>query len=99
MIESNVMILLKYMVVARSKEGLIGYLLELAREAGEEYYTEQAEKWRQLLSEFEERRIMGVLLGYAYDYENGKAYAIVAVDEPSMDATLVKFIDIEEFLK
>jgi hypothetical protein len=98
MIEPNVMILLKYMVVARSKEGLIGYLLELAREAGEEYYTEQAEKWRQLLGEFE-RRIMGVLLGYAYDYESGKAYAIVAVDEPSMDATLVKFIDIEEFLK
>jgi hypothetical protein len=99
MIESNVMILLRYMVVARSKEGLVGYLLELAREAGEKYYTEQAEKWRQLLSEFEERRIMGVILGYAYDYENGKAYAIVAVDEPSMDATLIRLIDIEEFHK
>jgi len=99
MIESNVMILLRYMVVARSEDGLVGYLLELAREAGEEYYTEQAEKWRRLLDEFKTRRIEGVLLGYAYDYDKGKAYAIVAVEEPSMDATLIRLIDIEEFLE
>jgi hypothetical protein len=99
MAESNVMILLRYMVVARSEDGLVGYLLELAREAGEQYYTEQAKKWRRLLDEFKTRRIEGVLLGYAYDYENGKAYAIVAVEEPSLDATLIRLIDIEEFLK
>jgi hypothetical protein len=99
MVESNVMILLRYMIVARSEDGLVGHLLELAREAGERYYTEQAEKWRRLLDEFKKMRINGVLLGYAYDYESGRAYAIVAVEEPSLDATLIRLIDIEEFLK
>ncbi len=98
----HIQLFLGYTEVKRDKESMLEYFKEMAELVNEKDVWAELEKWSRLLSEFEEKYNPPehtVVLGYAYNYDNERMYAVVATYDADADGTFIKLIDIEDYLR
>lgn len=97
----HIQLFLEYTEVKKDKESMLEYFRKMAELVNEKEVWAELEKWSRLLSEFEKKYNhpeYTVILGYAYNYDNERMYAVVATYDADMDGTLIKLIDIEDYL-
>ena len=97
----HVQLFLKYTEVKKDKESMLGYFREMAELIGEKAVLADLEKWGRLLSEFEEKYKPPegtVVLGYAYNYDVERMYAVVATYDADADGTFIELVDVEDYL-
>jgi len=98
---NKIWLFLEYTEVKKDKESMLEYFRKLAEFINEKEVWAALEKWSRLLSKFEEKYNppeYTVVLGYAYNYDSDRIYAVVATYDADLDGTFIKLIDIEDYL-